>query len=95
MTKTYSVTVQYKDEVIEQDTFTDEDDAQNCFDDAENYFYLEGMYGAVISLLEGEVILDLHVTEDPAKFEAEWRREQAMEAGMLHGIDAYNEVMGY
>lgn len=24
-----------------------------------------------------------------------WRREQAMEAGMLHGIDAYNEIMGY
>lgn len=25
----------------------------------------------------------------------EWRREIAMEAGMLHGVDAYNEVMGY
>ena len=25
----------------------------------------------------------------------EWRREQAMEAGMLGGCDAYNEVMGY
>ena len=25
----------------------------------------------------------------------EWRHEQAMEAGMLHGIDAYNEMMGY
>lgn len=24
-----------------------------------------------------------------------WRREQAMEAGMLHGIDAYNDLMGY
>jgi len=27
--------------------------------------------------------------------DAEWRREIAMEAGMLHGVDAYNEVMGY
>ena len=25
----------------------------------------------------------------------EWKREQAMEAGMLHGIDAYNDEMGY
>ena len=25
----------------------------------------------------------------------EWRRERAMEAGMLHGCDGYNEVMGY
>ena len=24
-----------------------------------------------------------------------WRREQAMEAGMLHGINAYNDVMGF
>ena len=25
----------------------------------------------------------------------EWQREQAMEAGMLHGVQGYNEVMGY
>ena len=25
----------------------------------------------------------------------EWRREIALEAGMLHGVDAYNEAMGY
>ena len=25
----------------------------------------------------------------------DWRREQAMEAGMLHGVDAYNEIMGW
>lgn len=24
-----------------------------------------------------------------------WRHEQAMEAGMLHGVDAYNDAMGY
>jgi hypothetical protein len=23
-----------------------------------------------------------------------WQREMAMEAGMLHGVDAYNEMMG-
>ena len=31
----------------------------------------------------------------PLDSDAEWRREIAMEAGMLHGIDAYNEVLGY
>lgn len=31
-------------------------------------------------------------TIDP---EADWRREIAMEAGMLYGCDAYNETMGY
>lgn len=25
----------------------------------------------------------------------DWRREIAMEAGMLHGVDGYNEVMGW
>jgi len=25
----------------------------------------------------------------------EWQRERAMEAGMLHGIEAYNDEMGY
>jgi hypothetical protein len=24
-----------------------------------------------------------------------WRRERAMEAGMLHGVEAYNDEMGY
>ena len=25
----------------------------------------------------------------------EWQRERAMEVGMLHGIETYNDVMGY
>jgi len=25
----------------------------------------------------------------------EWRQELAMEAGMLHGVEAYNEMMGW
>lgn len=27
--------------------------------------------------------------------DSDWQREMAMEAGMLHGADAYNEMMGY
>lgn len=30
-----------------------------------------------------------------SKDDEEWLKEQAMEAGMLHGIDAYNDMMGY
>jgi hypothetical protein len=29
------------------------------------------------------------------QFEQEWRREIAMEAGMLHGVAAYNDHMGW
>jgi len=32
--------------------------------------------------------------EDAAAYD-EMRREMAMEAGMLHGIEAYNDAMGY
>lgn len=28
-------------------------------------------------------------------FDAEWKHEMAMEAGMLHGCEGFNEVMGY
>lgn len=30
-----------------------------------------------------------------AQSDAEWQRERAMEAGMLHGVDAYNDEMGW
>jgi hypothetical protein len=35
------------------------------------------------------------VARQRARDDAEWRREQAREAGMLHGVEAYNEEMGY
>lgn len=33
--------------------------------------------------------------QGPAEDDEDWRREVAMEAGMLHGTDGYNEAMGY
>jgi hypothetical protein len=30
-----------------------------------------------------------------ARDDRDWQREIAMEAGMLHGVDAYNDEMGY
>lgn len=36
-----------------------------------------------------------HVERERRRADLEWQREQAMEAGMLHGIDAYNDEMGY
>lgn len=35
------------------------------------------------------------VARERARDDAAWRHEQAMEAGMLHGVEAYNEAMGY
>lgn len=35
------------------------------------------------------------VKADLARDDREWKREIANEAGMLHGVEAYNEVMGY
>ncbi len=32
---------------------------------------------------------------DLERSDREWQREQAMEAGMLHGCGAYNEVLGW
>lgn len=39
-----------------------------------------------------EVQYSKHIIEDD--IDEKWRREIAQEAGMLHGVDAYNEVMG-
>ena len=33
--------------------------------------------------------------DDDDSWQDEWRREMAMEAGMLGGCDAYNDTMGY
>lgn len=53
-------------------------------------------------VLDSADLPDLVVVDNPGfkptsdeDFEREWRRELAMEAGMLHGCDAYNEVMGW
>ena len=35
------------------------------------------------------------VARERAADDDEWRHEQAMEAGMLHGVEGYNEAMGY
>jgi hypothetical protein len=33
--------------------------------------------------------------EEARREDESWRREIAMEAGMLHGVSAYNEAMGW
>lgn len=52
--------------------------------------YRTGRNPVRLALSEGEAD-----TDEEDGWEDEWRREQAMEAGMLHGTQAYNEVMGY
>lgn len=41
-----------------------------------------------------EEIFDTGRRENPPEDSGSWLRERAMEAGMLHGVHAYNEVMG-
>ena len=42
-----------------------------------------------------EAWVDEHDEDDDDSWQDEWRREMAMEAGMLGGCDAYNDTMGY
>ncbi len=55
--------------------------------------------GTAYIVLDGP---DIHLVAKNPKFkpskddgDAEWKKEIAMEAGMLHGIEAYNDEMGY
>jgi hypothetical protein len=95
MTKKNVVQVLRDGKVIDQDEFTDELEAISCYDDAEGYFNIFNVKNVIIkmTLIYGEV--ETRKGYDPKEDDAEWQRERAMEAGMLHGIDAYNEVMGY
>jgi hypothetical protein len=45
--------------------------------------------GVRIALSDGADVIDDDDDDDA------WRRERAMEIGMLHGVDAYNEAMGW
>lgn len=57
-------------------------------------------WGAIYGLLsqaDGSWTLEVELEgpEDDDGDDDDWRREQAMEAGMLHGVQAYNEAMGW
>ena len=60
----------------------------------------EATYNFLIQLRseKEEIIRELEPLAYSKEFledEKEWRRQQAMEEGMLGGIDAYNDFMGY
>ena len=46
-----------------------------------------------VIIVEGVLVYVDHEYED--EDDDDWRQEIAMEAGMLHGVNAYNEVMGW
>lgn len=98
-----SATVSTREECQEKECWTasymrDEGYAQSHIDAVEalaigdsyrfSHTYSDGSYEMVVCY-DGEVY------EDDDDDDDSWRREMAMEAGMLHGIDAYNEVMGH
>ena len=57
---------------------------------------VDGSFRVIVS---GEATATTFTTEREAKQEVahlnERRKEMAVEAGMLHGVDAYNDAMGY
>lgn len=58
-------------------------------------------YGLVAALRELEEAkkkvarLEQEQDQEEVSFEKSWRQEIATEEGMLHGVDAYNDAMGY
>lgn len=82
--------------------FETKEEALKCFNtDADRYTqYIElGHYtGEIIGGAKEIETLDIrrNPAYKPSKNNDDgWQREIAMEAGMLHGVEAYNEVMGW
>lgn len=79
------------------DDFPTLEEALEAFNNPEEYFPNDYQHAAYI-LLDGP---DIHKIRKNPDFQpipdndAQWRREMAMEAGMLHGVEAYNDFMGW
>lgn len=55
-------------------------------------------YLQLVRVEGNEIVEVLDIAKNPnfrPEKDDDWRREVAMEAGMLHGVEAYNEVMGW
>lgn len=92
-----------EDDIFTGANYSTREEADRVFEALERGDYeaagYKGTYpGCRIYLLEDDVLI--RASNIPGKRtettdDSEWRREIAMEAGMLHGVDAYNEVMGW
>lgn len=71
------------------------EEARKVFEKPETFFNPGDCYNVYITLVGPEVD-ETRVIGKPRKNSGkEVLREMAMEAGMLHGIEAYNDVYGY
>jgi hypothetical protein len=76
---------------------------QNLDDAIEEYWAARKRDGYFAELLGADgkrmavrqVVSDEEIRRDREREDREWRREIAMEAGMLGGVMAYNDAMGY
>jgi hypothetical protein len=81
--------------------FEELQEAKEAFSNPEMYFHPNCLIGVRwVELDSTEDIYEVRKISSPREEaenngEDEWRREMAMEAGMLHGCQAYNEVMGF
>lgn len=62
-----------------------------------NYIEIDGPDINEVRMRDGfdRTAYDARAAREKAADDRAWRREQAMEAGMLHGVEAFNERMGY
>lgn len=81
--------------------FASREEAQRAFEDPASIsdFFAESLHDvdSVFLTADGPDIQEirrLRPDRRPVR-DGGWRREMAMEAGMLHGVEAYNEVLGY
>jgi hypothetical protein len=75
--------------------FATEEEARVVFEKPETCFRPGDCHNVYLTLT-GPGIDEVKTLGKPrSNSDQDWKREQAMEAGMLHGIDAYNDSYGY
>lgn len=74
----------------------------DCEPDAENYPCDECSASRVMGAEDARLLGALDVSEEsapaslaPASDDADWRREQAIQAGMGFGVEGFNDAMGW
>lgn len=102
---TYSVTLWGSNPNLDNDDcYTGADfitlsEARACLANLDLHFNSTYYADVPFILLEGPGVYEIIELADVKKSctddDGEWRREQAMQAGMAGGCDAYNDYMGY
>lgn len=78
------------------DDFATLEEAENVFSAWEKHFHPSNVLCTSHLEITGPSLRRVVKVQDvPPEDDSDWKREIAMEAGMLHGVQAYNETMGW